>query len=264
MKLMVSDIDGTLIDDDRKLPADISLLADCIARCRDRVIFTIASGRIHCRIQEVVDALGITAPVIGCNGASAGSADGFLWNELLPPASVREAMLLADASGMSLVRTDGLTEWAWRKTPWIADLMDNYGRYDGVQPIAPSDWPQARLQKLLIHDTAGSGKLPQVRALLEQHAQSVTVVQYGSDTLDVMPANCSKGAAVLRLAHRLGIAQQDIIAVGDHSNDVEMIKAAGVGAAVANANDELKAAADYLCERPLHHGVLEALEKFSG
>ena len=53
------------------------------------------------------------------------------------------------------------------------------------------------------------------------------------------------------------------MAIGDNSNDVPMIEAAGVGVAVANATDEAKAAADYVCEADNNAGaVAEAIERF--
>ena len=67
----------------------------------------------------------------------------------------------------------------------------------------------------------------------------------------------------LAFAARLGIAPEETIAVGDNSNDVSMIRAAGLGCAVANATDEAKAAADYVCQADNNAGaVAEVIEKF--
>ena len=64
------------------------------------------------------------------------------------------------------------------------------------------------------------------------------------------------------LARRLGIPREEVMAIGDNSNDVPMIEAAGVGVAVANATDEAKAAADYVCEADNNAGaVAEAIER---
>ena len=61
-----------------------------------------------------------------------------------------------------------------------------------------------------------------------------------------MPQGVCKGTVIPRLADILGIDMKKTVAVGDYYNDVSMIKAAGVGVAVANAVDEAKAAADYI------------------
>lgn len=53
-----------------------------------------------------------------------------------------------------------------------------------------------------------------------------------------------------------------MLAVGDNENDLEMIRAAGIGAAVANASAAVKRAADYVCDRGYTDGVTEVISKF--
>lgn len=73
----------------------------------------------------------------------------------------------------------------------------------------------------------------------------------------------NKGAGLLELARMLGVAPEETMAIGDNSNDVAMIAAAGLGVAVANATDEAKAAAGYVCEADNNAGaVAEAIERF--
>ncbi len=69
------------------------------------------------------------------------------------------------------------------------------------------------------------------------------------------------GKAVI-LGGNFDIAREEIIAIGDNLNDLEMIKYAGLGVAVANAVDDLKIAADYVAEQPLYKGVEEVITKF--
>ncbi|MDE7218031.1 MAG: Cof-type HAD-IIB family hydrolase [Oscillospiraceae bacterium] len=77
--------------------------------------------------------------------------------------------------------------------------------------------------------------------------------------LEAVPAGVNKGSAVEALCQRLGIDMGDAVAVGDESNDVSMIRAAGVGAAMANAIPEAKAAADYVTERDNNHDGVEGI-----
>lgn len=53
-----------------------------------------------------------------------------------------------------------------------------------------------------------------------------------------------------------------MLAVGDNENDLQMLKAAGVGAAVANASEKVKETADYVCSNGYTQGVIEAIQKF--
>jgi len=67
-----------------------------------------------------------------------------------------------------------------------------------------------------------------------------------SGFMEIMPPNVNKGRGMMFLADYLGIPPQEIIAMGDAGNDVDMLKQAGLGIAVANASDEAKAAADLI------------------
>ena len=68
---------------------------------------------------------------------------------------------------------------------------------------------------------------------------------------------------MLKLAEMLGIKPEETIAIGDNSNDLQMIEAAGVGVAVRNANEQVLSKADYICKRDNNHdAVAEAVDKF--
>lgn len=73
----------------------------------------------------------------------------------------------------------------------------------------------------------------------------------------------SKGNALLQLAGLLGIPQKNTVAAGDAANDLSMIEAAGVGVAMYNGTEEVKAAADTITTRDNNHdGIAEVIEKY--
>jgi phosphoglycolate phosphatase (TIGR01487 family) len=72
----------------------------------------------------------------------------------------------------------------------------------------------------------------------------------------------SKGLTLRRLAADMGIPVEEFLAVGDSENDLEMIEAAGVGVAVANARGEVKAASDYVTEKGDGEGFVEAVTRY--
>ncbi len=81
--------------------------------------------------------------------------------------------------------------------------------------------------------------------------------------LEIAPKDTNKGQAICRMCEILGIDIDDAIAVGDEANDISMIRAAGVGVAMANAIPEAKEAADYVTVRDNNHdGIVEVVEKF--
>jgi len=72
----------------------------------------------------------------------------------------------------------------------------------------------------------------------------------------------SKGLALGKLAADMGIPVQEFLAMGDSENDLEMIQVAGVGVAVANARDAVRAAADYVTEKGDGDGFVEAIARY--
>lgn len=69
---------------------------------------------------------------------------------------------------------------------------------------------------------------------------------------------CHKGEGILRMAEYLGIPRKDVIAIGDSANDLEMLKAAGIGIAMGNADEAVKRQADEVMDSVSHDGVYEA------
>ena len=79
-----------------------------------------------------------------------------------------------------------------------------------------------------------------------------------------MNNQASKVNAVKLLMNRFNFKKEEIIAIGDNFNDKEMIEFAGIGIAMGNAPDEVKAVADYITETNNNDGVSRALKKILG
>jgi len=82
------------------------------------------------------------------------------------------------------------------------------------------------------------------------------------DNLEVMDKGVSKGSAVKLLCERLGINSDEVMAIGDNENDLSMIKFAGVGVAMGNAEDMVKEQADFITSSNDEDGVALAIEKY--
>ncbi len=80
-------------------------------------------------------------------------------------------------------------------------------------------------------------------------------------SMEINDKTCSKGVAITELCSRLGIDIARAVAVGDSSNDVAMLKAAGCGVAMANAKPEAMAAADYITTSNNEDGVAKFIEE---
>lgn len=82
------------------------------------------------------------------------------------------------------------------------------------------------------------------------------------DFFDINPAGLSKARGIESIISREGISRDEVMAFGDGGNDIEMIRYAGIGVAMGNATDPVKAAADYVTLSVDEDGVLHALKHF--
>lgn len=89
------------------------------------------------------------------------------------------------------------------------------------------------------------------------------IIDKDYEYLDISTSNVSKGNAVSTLSNYLNIPKEQIIAIGDNINDISMFKVAGIGVAVSNGYDEVKAVADFVTKNSAGDGgFAEAIYKF--
>lgn len=118
--------------------------------------------------------------------------------------------------------------------------------------------------KMIVIDLHDRAKMDAYRAAMETWAKGKISMFYSSPHyLEHVPEHVSKGHAVKKLCELLQIPLANTVAAGDQENDISMIEAAAVGAAMKNATDAVKASADYITENDCNHsGVAEILRKF--
>ena len=118
--------------------------------------------------------------------------------------------------------------------------------------------------KILIIDFADKTGLDQVQTRIQaEMAEEVECFFSCEQYLEVVPKGICKGEAVKMLCAILGVPVRCAVAVGDEANDLSMILEAGVGVAMCNGIEAVKAAANYITENDNNHdGVAEVVEKF--
>ena len=118
--------------------------------------------------------------------------------------------------------------------------------------------------KLLCLDFDDPSRITQFRRLFEaEFAGKLNCFNSNPYLLEIVPPGVDKGAALRFIAEHYQIPIRNTISAGDAENDIPMIRAAGIGCAVSNANDSLKAEADYITERDNNHAaVAEILDRF--
>lgn len=145
--------------------------------------------------------------------------------------------------------------------------IDDYCRISALEPMITQNFEefiQDNISKILVK----SLDKEKLRAI-EEHfkktdlANRVTMFYSSSDLYEFNPLNIDKGSAIVELSQYLGESLDCFIACGDNFNDISMVKNAGLGVAVKNGVEEIKAVADYITERTNDEdAIAEVIEKF--
>ena len=95
----------------------------------------------------------------------------------------------------------------------------------------------------------------------DEHSQILSgaphsqITAWWDKAVDIIPLNSGKGNAVAAVLRHYGFSKDEAIAFGDGHNDIEMLEAVGIGVAMGNAKDEVKAKADFVCQSVENDGI---------
>ena len=265
-KLIVSDIDATLINDKFLIP-DYNL--EMIRRVREEGIdFMLCTGRIFGSARPYAKFLGLTAPIISSNGAVTMEWEDHreLFGTPMAPEVCAEVFSILDDIDMYY-------HFYSKETFYTRKFLYESNVIRVMDESLPED---ERFDMLEVSDPAEIAKKDpvykiSVRCINEGDSErflekfsgrtDIAVTSSFSDNFEISAPGVDKGIALARYAEMKGIYPDQIISFGDNKNDIGMIQYAGVGVAVANAVDELKAVADYVTDTNENSGVGKALAK---
>ena len=264
--LIASDVDGTLLDDDENVtPRTRAAVHAAVAAGAQ---FVLATGRPPRWVPQVADALGIAPMAVCANGA-------VLYD------SATDRIVAARTLSSDVLAE--LAEMATRLIPGAGLAVERVGRtaHDAATPqfvsspgyehawlnpdnteVSLADLLSAPAIKLLIRKPgARSGDMA---AVLAKHVGLQGDITYSTNNglIEVMPLGISKATGVEEVARPLGIAAEDVVAFGDMPNDVPMIRWAGLGVAMGNADPEVMEAADEVTTPNTDDGLARVLERW--
>lgn len=260
IRLVVCDIDCTLIDKDEVLPSDALAMKKELEK--RGVMFTLATGRTESLAQKYVDALDLSIPYVASNGATVVLGDKVVRRLQIPVLPLRPFIEKADALGMSIVYTVLGREWYWRDTTYLQNDRKLFGRYNDQHQFTEDEWNSLKIDKLSLFTDVYDNRV----SILEEDAKNLPpeygYTRYVDRSIEVVNSAATKESGVEVLAESLGIKMDEVLFCGDHQNDIELIEKAGIGVAVANSTSDVKSKADYVCSNRCFQGVREAVNKF--
>lgn len=141
----------------------------------------------------------------------------------------------------------------------LGDIKKSQKAYEflkTIYPVRKVEYSAERISEIALHRDMSS-------KLIKKALEDFDVEIYDTGfALHLTDPNVDKGSSLLKLLHEKGVNGEEVLAVGDSENDLDFLRVAGVKVAVANADPELKAIADYVTEKSYGDGVKEALERF--
>ena len=257
IRLIVSDLDGTLLSDDHALSEPVKAAVRCFRAAGG--MFTIATGRFAPAVSDIVEELELDIPYILCNGGVIAdrkrvkSAASISLKPLVP------LLLEADHSGISTLLFYDSDVYTFRRT----SAIEQYERREKVKCVIvdlnAENWQEHIVQKVLLN-----GDMQEIKTLWARYESLLvtlySTIQSDDDYFEIIPPGISKGAALKELMVMLQVEPSEVLSIGNQMNDLDMLQSSGVGAAVANSHPELLARASYICSRKNGDGVIEVME----
>jgi Cof subfamily protein (haloacid dehalogenase superfamily) len=268
IRLIVSDMDGTLLDDARRVPEEFWPVLDALLRAgivfvpasgrqyqtlratfgeRDGLVFiaengtNVVRGGTSIALEPVVES--IISPIVGWVRTTATAA--------AAAADAREVgdvgVVVCGVRAAYIERSD---------EAFVANVRPYYAALEVVDDVVAASRDDTVI-KLAIYDFASAERRagPALRAL----ALEADVVVSGEHWVDVMRPGVNKGRALIRLQRELGITREQTMAFGDYLNDAEMLDAAAHSYAMANAHPGIRARARHLAPSNAESGVVSSI-----
>lgn len=252
IKLIAFDLDGTILDDEKNLPDEN--LAALSAAAEKGVVIVPATGRTHSGIPEVIRTLPFVRYFITCNGASvydAAEKTDIYRSEVEPELAVR---LCRHMDTLPVIYDCYQDNWGWINREFYgkaAEYIPNKGIYElFMRSRTPVDDLKATItergrgvQKLQMHFKDMSLRQRELEELPRLFPELLATSAIPTN-IEINSLGANKGSALLGLCAYLGIDAGESAAFGDGTNDLTMIRDAGIGVAMENAAPEVKAVAD--------------------
>lgn len=263
------DLDGTLLTDRKEItPRTRRVISRAI---EEGVIVLVATGRPWMGVPEELREFPGMRYALTSNGARILDVqEGVILEEhLLPPDSAKKAMQICG-------KYDTLQEIYFDGQGYApADKMSKVERYHKN----PNMWEYMRKTRIPVNDifellereNRGLDKVQALFADMEERKAAWRELEREPDlelvgslkyNIEINAAGVNKGTGLVNLGRLLGIKREEIMACGDGDNDTVMLREAGFGVAMGNAEEQVKEAADHITLTNEEEGVAEVIEKF--
>ena len=257
IKLIASDIDGTLVPDgSHELNPE---LYDVILKLRAKGIqFAAASGRQWLSIESIFEPIKEKVFYLSDNGAYVGCHGRSLYVNPIERKTVMDMVQeVRNMDGLDVMICGPDVIYTETDNQEFLDWMVNGYKFH-VKQVEDLTRVESEFIKISVYRKTDVEA--HTRTLREKYADRLKMTIAGDMWMDCMRPGINKGQAVKLLQDSLGIKPEETMAFGDQLNDIEMLKQAYYSFAVGNAREEVKAAARFRTDTNVNDGVLKILK----
>ena len=260
IKLIASDMDGTLLDNKKELPEDFS---EVMEQLRERnIVFAVASGRTYSAVEYYFPKAYRDRMCFICdNGACI-----VMYGKAADVSPIGRELFCelieacADIGGLTpVVCADSGVYHQRCDEKFFNEVGIYYKNHIAVDDLRDV---KGTVYKLAICDEDGEALTRGKVELDRRFNGRLNVLVSGVKWMDVMAADVSKGKALRALQKMLGVTKEETMAFGDYFNDVDMLLAAAWSFCMENGHDEVKRLCRYTAPDNEHSGVTASIKRY--
>ena len=235
------DLDGTLIGRDQRISPRV---ARAVGEVKRKIPVAIATGREPSHVIRFAKELGLNAPQVCDNGALAldPNTEKVIWSAPLTPERARRIVTTLQGLGLAFIATH------------VGGTLTDADEI--------TSWNLTRVSALDMEETPADALVAKFESDAELHVVKASLPYNGMWAVDFTCNGINKASAARRLAKIFGTDASRLIAAGDSHNDLLLLEACGLGIAMGNAPNEVKAIADYVAPSVDEDGLAVAIEEF--
>ncbi|MDT8715681.1 HAD family hydrolase [Clostridium sp. 19966] len=256
IKLIASDMDGTLLDENGNLPKDFFHIFNMLKS--NDIIFAVASGRQYATLKKTMDSIKDDVLFIAENGSLVVYKNKELYSCYIDKENVNKIIDVSRSlDSVEAVLCGKYCAYTEAKDEKFIKEMKKY--YASLEIVDNLKQVKADIIKIAVCDMNDpySNSYP---AYFNNLKDQLSVVISGAIWVDIMNPKANKGEAIKYILDKFNISSEETMAFGDYFNDVEMLKIAGHSYAMENAPEGVKKHAKYIAKSNIENGVLSAIK----
>lgn len=261
IKMVATDIDGTILNWDFGFTPEVK---KCIKNLTERgVKVVLVTGRMHKATLHVAEELGLDTPIVSYQGGliKENCEDGkTLYQKDLSPAHARKIIDWARENNIhiNLYLDDEL--YVEQDNDVVKKYTD--ARFVPYHVCSFDTLEIKNVNKILAIDYTNPRRVTSWVNELSAAYPELYIVKSTPYFCEIGCKDAKKSSGVKFLCEKWGLKREEVLAIGDQNNDIELLKAGGIAVAMGNATPELKDCADYITDTVDNNGFVKAIEKF--